>query len=144
MQKAEQKLYQEKTGGFMPTPGEFRAYAQAEQYKHSGGAQHIDWWVAVDKTGASYAWHDALKDAQGNPTKRDPALVWFRAKEDRRGIPVNQILEGCGMQDCDGRGKVDLRMDAAPGPRLRIKCDRCGTASDYFEKTREAISQWQD
>ena len=142
IQKAEQKLYQEKTAGFMPTPGEFRAYAQAEQYKHSGGAQHIEWWTAKDSDGRAIAWYDGLKDSEGNAVSRDPELIWTRAREQRQGIPVNQILDACGMENCTGKGQVDLRMDHTPGPRLRIKCNVCGVATEWFDKTRQAITRW--
>ena len=142
VQKGEQRLYQERTNGFLPTPGEFRAYAQAETYRHSGGTYGLDWWIAQDKDGLIVAWHTALKDRDGNLVARDPALIWTRTAKDQRGVPVNQILDGCGMENCTGRGRMDMRQERKPGHRLRVKCDKCGVATEWFGAARQAITRW--
>ena len=142
VQKAEQKLYQERTSGFMPTPGEFRAYALVEQYRHAGSSSKPQWWIATDAEGHAIAWCEGLKDSHGNAIARDASLTWTCLRPTRQGLPVNQILNACGMDLCNGHGKMDLRRDHLPGPRLRIRCDICGIATEYFETARQAITRW--
>ena len=123
---------------FFPTPAEFRGYCEITQYKHAGGAQKIDWWIAEDELGRSMAWHAGLKDAKGNPVPRLPQYEWHQVYQPKR-VPVRQILDACS---CGGTADMDLRQDPKPGPRLRVKCSKCATATAYFERAREAISEW--
>ena len=130
----------EHRSNFLPTPAQFRTWAfngPTETPKPKEG-KPIEWWVAKDAEGRLYAWHEGLVDAKGRALPKAPSLEWFPLLPERH-IPVWQIVDACG---CGGRGVVELRQDRRPGPRLRIKCNQCENVTPYFEKTREAISEW--